>query len=56
MKLSLLRIIVRKEKTFEYYEQICNDKIRVVYWKKEFNYSAINNFGAKQAKGDIYCC
>ena len=41
-----------EEKTFEYYEQICNDKIRVVYWKKEFNYSAINNFGAKQAKGD----
>ena len=41
-----------EEKTFEYYEQICNDKIRVVYWEKEFNYSAINNFGAKQAKGD----
>ena len=28
-----------EEKTFEYYEQICNDKIRVVYWKKEFNFA-----------------
>lgn len=41
-----------EQKTFDYYNQICNDKIRVVYWKKEFNYSAINNFGVEQAKGE----
>lgn len=41
-----------EQKTFDYYNQICNDKIRVVYWKKEFNYSAINNFGVDQAKGE----
>lgn len=40
------------QETFDYYKRICNDKLRVVYWKKEFNYSAINNFGVKQAKGD----
>lgn len=41
-----------EQKTFDYYNQICNDKIRVVYWKKKFNYSAINNFGVDQAKGE----
>ena len=29
-----------------------NPKIRLLRWKKEFNYAAINNFGARQAKGD----
>lgn len=41
-----------EQKTFDYYNRICNDKIRVVYWKKEFNYSAINNFGVEHAKGE----
>lgn len=41
-----------KQQTFEYYKKIANEKIRIVYWEGEFNYSAINNFGAKQAKGD----
>ena len=26
--------------------------VRVVYWPREFNYSAINNFGVQYAKGD----
>lgn len=40
--------------TFEYYKKLENDneRCRVIYWKKEFNYAAINNFGAKEAKGD----
>ena len=39
--------------TFEYYKNIeKKDNIRVIYWDKEFNYSAINNFGAKEAKGE----
>ncbi len=39
--------------TFEYYKKLeGNDKCKVVYWDKEFNYSAINNLGAKEAKGE----
>lgn len=41
------------EEIFEYYKELENDeKIRVVIWEKEFNYSAINNFGESFAKGD----
>lgn len=37
----------------EYYDYLkCDDRIRVVIWDREFNYSAINNFGATYAKGD----
>ena len=28
------------------------DNVRVLTWEREFNYSAINNFGVKEAKGD----
>lgn len=39
--------------TFEYYENIKqHEKVQVLYWEREFNYSAINNFGVKQARGD----
>lgn len=41
-----------KEETFAYYEKIQSDRIRIVFWPDEFNYSAINNFGASEAKGD----
>ena len=41
-----------KEDTFRYYEKISSEKIRVIRWEKEFNYSAINNFGVRHAKGD----
>lgn len=42
-----------EQETFDYYEQIQKDeRIRVVTWTSEFNYSAINNFGAKSARGE----
>ena len=40
------------EETFAYYEKIKSDRIKVIRWPDEFNYSAINNFGVKHAKGD----
>lgn len=45
-----------EEETFRYYVELeaTNPKVRVVYWDGIFNYSAINNFGAKFAKGDYY--
>ena len=43
---------VEKE-TFQFYESIekNNEKIQVIYWEGKFNYSLINNFGVKHAKG-----
>lgn len=41
-----------KEETFAYYKKIESDRIKVVYWKGIFNYSAINNFGVKASRGD----
>ncbi len=40
--------------TFEYYDEVVekHENVRVIEWVGEFNYSAINNFGAKHAKGD----
>ncbi|WP_367567921.1 glycosyltransferase [Lacrimispora sp.] len=40
--------------TFAYYEKIQKefDFVRVVKWDREFNYSAINNFGVSFAKGE----
>jgi GT2 family glycosyltransferase len=40
--------------TFDYYRQLQekHKNIKVVVWEGEFNYSAINNFGVKYAKGD----
>ena len=40
------------EKTFEYYEKIKSDKVKVVIWDGEFNYSAINNYGVGFAAGE----
>lgn len=44
------------EDTFKYYEEIQKkyNNIKVVTWEKGFNYSAINNFGAKYATGEYY--
>lgn len=44
-----------EKKIFEYYDQIReqNSNIRLVYWDKSFNYSAINNYAVKYAKGDV---
>ena len=42
-----------EKETFEFYKRIDGrHHVRVLYWDKEFNYSAINNFGAAQAKGE----
>ena len=43
----------RDQATFEFYEDLKNkyDNIKVVYYKGDFNFSAINNFGAKSADG-----
>ena len=42
-----------EKETFEFYKKIDGrHHVRVLYWDKEFNYSAINNFGAAQAKGE----
>ncbi len=40
--------------TFSYYEKIEKefDFVHVVKWEREFNYSAINNFGVTYAKGE----
>ena len=41
------------EDIFSYYKEISEDPaVRLLKWKREFNYSAINNFAAKKAKGD----
>lgn len=43
-----------EEKTFTYYEKIQQkyENVKVVYWDREFNYSAINNYGVSFAKGE----
>ena len=40
--------------TFKYYQKLQSayDNICIVKWEREFNYSAINNFGFKHAHGD----
>lgn len=39
--------------TYEFYQSLeGKDNIRLLYWDKEFNYAAINNFGAAQARGE----
>ncbi len=47
--------------TFACYQEICaggrlpgGQRIRVVVWEQEFNYSAINNFGASYAEGSYF--
>lgn len=43
-----------EQATFDYYEAIQKEfpQVHVVRWEREFNYSAINNFGAQFAKGE----
>lgn len=38
--------------TFAFYKKIAGEKIKIVTWEGEFNYSAINNFGVRHARGD----
>ena len=41
------------DEIFQYYKEISQKGVRLLRWKKEFNYSAINNFGAAHAKGEF---
>lgn len=41
------------QEIFHYYKELSEDpRIRLLRWKKEFNYSAINNYGVRHAKGE----
>lgn len=41
------------QEIFDYYRKIDGkDHVRVLYWKGSFNFSAINNFAAAQARGE----
>ena len=41
------------DEIFRYYKELSKDpRIHLLRWGKEFNYSAINNFGAAHAKGE----
>lgn len=42
------------QETFEYYRKLQkkNSKVKIVYYEGEFNYSAINNIGVKNASGE----
>ncbi|MDD3429320.1 MAG: glycosyltransferase family 2 protein [Oscillospiraceae bacterium] len=44
----------KTQETFDYYKKIetQHSNLRVVYYTGSFNFSAINNFGRKQAKGE----
>ncbi|PRR83056.1 glycosyltransferase family 2 protein [Clostridium vincentii] len=42
-----------EDEIFKYYEELAsNNKIRVITWDKEFNYSAINNYAFNETKGE----
>ena len=43
-----------EEAMFDYYRKLQaeSEKVRVIQWEHEFNYSRIINFGVKQAKGE----
>lgn len=43
-----------EQEIFDYYKQLQKEhnNVQVVTWQGEFNYSAINNFGAKYANGE----
>lgn len=41
-----------EKETLDYYKKIeDNPKIRILTWKKSFNYSSVNNYGVRNARG-----
>ncbi|MDY3249777.1 MAG: glycosyltransferase family 2 protein [Candidatus Choladocola sp.] len=47
----------KTEEIFDYYKEIDGrNGVHVVYWDRDFNYSAINNFGIRHAKGQYLVC
>lgn len=45
----------KESATFDYYNDLVmnNKKVKVVYWKDEFNYSAINNYAVELSHGKM---
>ncbi len=44
----------KEDATFAYYEELKKDsKVRILTYEGEFNYARINNFAAKEAKGEF---
>jgi GT2 family glycosyltransferase len=43
-----------QDDTLSYYRQLEGQgNVRILPWKKPFNYAAVNNYGAAQARGDV---
>ncbi len=43
----------KEETTFSYYEELKKEPdVEILYWEREFNYAAINNFAVSMARGD----
>lgn len=43
-----------QEELFDYYKTLeKDDRIQIISWKRAFNYSAVNNFSARYAKGEF---
>ncbi|MDP2755770.1 MAG: glycosyltransferase, partial [Nitrospirota bacterium] len=43
-----------ERQTFEYYKELSEIRnISIIHWDNQFNFSAVNNFGAKHATGEI---
>lgn len=40
--------------TFDYYEKIASEQIKIIKWEGSFNYSAINNYGVRYASGEYF--
>lgn len=40
------------QETFDYYQTLRDSRVRIVNWKGKFNYSAINNFGFRESRGE----
>ena len=45
-----------EEETFRFYKQLEEEhsNLKVIQWKREFNFSAINNFGVRNAEGQYF--
>lgn len=54
LELIIIENNSEEPETFEFYKELCghDERIRIITWEGEFNYSAINNFGAREAKGE----
>ncbi len=42
------------EEYYEFLKKVYPEKIKVIKYNQPFNFSAINNYAVKQAKGDVY--